>query len=91
MPFNPAHPADDSPLDAGEMRAQLTSLDADIQSRVTQPQLNAAAAINATLPQTSANSNAVSTLNLVVDSSYNPSQLQDMANKIDELLNALRR
>lgn len=44
-------------------------------------------AINAT----SSNSNNVSTLGLSADSNYNQTQLQDLGNKVDELINILRR
>jgi hypothetical protein len=40
---------------------------------------------------TSANTNNVSTLGQSADSSYNPNQIQDLINKVDELINALRR
>ncbi|MEZ5386875.1 MAG: collagen-like protein [Prosthecobacter sp.] len=40
---------------------------------------------------TSANTNDVSTLGQTADSSYNPQQTQDLINKVDELINALRR
>ena len=40
---------------------------------------------------TSNNSNGVSTLGMGADGSYNPSQMQDLINKVDELINALRR
>jgi hypothetical protein len=33
----------------------------------------------------------VSTLGQFADGSYNPTQMQDLMNKIDELINALRR
>lgn len=97
MAFDPSKPADNSPLSAAEMRTQLTSLNTDIQSRVTQPQLSNAetnavnTAIANTLPQTSANTNTVSTLNQSADSSYNQSQMQDVINKLDEFINAARR
>lgn len=44
-----------------------------------------------TLSQCSANSNGVGTLGQSADASYNPSQMQDLINKVDELINALRR
>ena len=97
MSFDPSKPANNAPLSSSEMRSQLTSLNTDIQTRVTQSELisasnNAAAsAIASTLPQTSSNSNAVNPLNMTADGSYNPTQFQDMANKIDELINTLRR
>ena len=40
---------------------------------------------------TSNNSNNVSTLGQGADGSYNQSQMQDLINKVDELINALRR
>ena len=52
---------------------------------VTQPQLDAA------ITGTSANSNHVSPLGQSADSNYNQQQVQDLINKVDELINALRR
>jgi hypothetical protein len=89
MPFDPTKPANNSPNSSAEMRSQLTSLNADIQQRATISDLNNAIA-NA-LAQTSSNSNGVSTLGQGADSSYNQSQMQDVLNKLDELINALRR
>ena len=40
---------------------------------------------------TSRNSNNVPTLNQGADSNYNPSQMQSVMNKLDDLINALRR
>ncbi|MBK8036879.1 MAG: hypothetical protein IPK22_07035 [Verrucomicrobiaceae bacterium] len=40
---------------------------------------------------TSNNCNNVSTLGQGADGSYNQSQMQDLINKVDELINALRR
>jgi hypothetical protein len=40
---------------------------------------------------TSNNSNGVSTLGQGADGSYNQSQMQDVLNKLDELINAPRR
>jgi len=44
-----------------------------------------------TLAQTSANSNVVGTLGEVADGFYNQSQMQNLINKMDELILALRR
>jgi len=49
------------------------------------------AAMLATLPQTSANSNAVSLLGLTVSDPPTQAEVQAVADKVDELLNALRR
>jgi hypothetical protein len=89
MPFDPTKPANNSPNSSAEMRSQLTSLNADIQQRATISDLNNAIA-NA-LAQTSANSNGVGTLSQGADGSYNQTQMQDVLNKLDELINALRR
>ena len=56
---------------------------------VTQTELNNAE-LNM-LSQSSANSNAVSTLNLTADGSYNVTQMQELMNKLDELITTLRR
>jgi hypothetical protein len=85
MPFDPTKPANNSPASSTEMRSQLTSLNADIQQRATITDLSNA------ISGTSNNSNSVSTLGQSADGSYNQSQMQDVLNKLDELINALRR
>ena len=89
MPFDPTKPANNSPASSAEMRSQLTSLNADIQQRATINDLNNAIA-NA-LVQTINNSNGVGTLGIGADGGYNQQQMQDLINKVDELINALRR
>jgi hypothetical protein len=49
------------------------------------------AQLDSAISGTSANTNNVSTLGQSADSSYNPNQIQDLINKVDELINALRR
>ncbi len=134
MPFDPAKPADHTPLSSAEMRSQFTGLKALIDAapgvtgtavdsvtlgsvtsvsvaliagilhfdfvfqpgplgEVTQSQLGNElnqAMLN-TLPQTSANSNNVSTLGLTVSDPPTQAEMQSVANKLDELINALRR
>ena len=85
MPFDPTKPANSSPNSSAEMRGQLTALDAEIQQRATVVDLAAGIA------GTSSNSNSVSTLVESADSSYNQSQMQRVMDKLDELINALRR
>ena len=85
MPFNPALPADHTQATAAEMRAQLTSLFADLQQRATLGDLGVA------ISGTSSNSNAVSTLSQGADGSYSQGQMQAVLDKLDELINALRR
>ena len=49
------------------------------------------AQLNSAISGTSANTNSVGTLGQGADGSYNQSQMQDLINKVDELINALRR
>ena len=49
------------------------------------------AQLSGAISGTSTNSNAVATLGIGADSTYNPSQIQDVINKLDELITALRR
>jgi hypothetical protein len=48
-------------------------------------------AITTVVNATSNNSNAVGQMSLSVDRNYNPSQMQQMADKLDELISVLRR
>lgn len=89
MPFDPSKPANSSSVSSAEMRSQLTSLNTDLQTRATAASV--AASIAAAITGTSNNSNGVSTLSQGADGSYNPSQMQAVLDKIDELINALRR
>ena len=83
--FDPSKPADHTPLASAEMRSQLTSLNADIQQRASLGDLNNA------ISGTSSNSNGVSTLNQIANGGYDQSQMQQVLDKIDELINSLRR
>jgi|JI8StandDraft_1071087.scaffolds.fasta_scaffold249905_1 hypothetical protein len=85
MPFDPNIPQENTLIDAVQMREQLNALNDDIQNRTTQADLNNAIA------STSNNSNNVGTLGQGADGNYNQSQMQDLINKVDELINALRR
>lgn len=85
MPFDPTKPAANSPNSSAEMRAQLTALNTDIQTRAT------AADLAAAIAGTSNNSNGVSTLGQTADASYQQWQMQALFDKLDELINALRR
>jgi hypothetical protein len=85
MPYDPAKPATNAPLSSAEMRSQLTSLNANIQQRATLNDLSNAIA------STSNNSNSVGTLGFNVDPNYDQTQMQMLVNKVDELINALRR
>ncbi len=89
MPFDPTRPAANSLNSSAEVRGQLNSLNADIQQRATQADL-ANTSANA-LAQTSNNSNGVSTMGQSADGSYQQWQMQMLFDKLDELINALRR
>ena len=47
--------------------------------------------MNAAIATTSSNSNAVVNLNELAEGTYNQTQMQNLINKVDELINALRR
>ena len=87
--FDPTLPANNAPLVSAVMRDQLNALNDDIQTRSTVTLMNATVA-NA-VSGTSSNSNSVATLSMSADSSYSQGQLQDVMNKVDELIAALRR
>jgi len=89
MPYDPTKPANGSPLSSAEMRGQLQSLNQDTQSRATVSQM--VVADNAVLQQTSANTNAVDTLNISASSTYDEALQQEIINKINELILAQRR
>ena len=85
MPFDPNIPANNAALNSSQIRGQLTSLHNDIQSRATMGQLVAHVGTS------SSNSNAVNTLGLAVSDPPTQGELQSIADKLDELINALRR
>lgn len=85
MPFDPSQPAPNSPNSSAVMRDQLTALNDDIQTRITQADLSAQ------LAGTSSNSNGVGTLGMIVSDPPTQSDVQTIADKLDELINALRR
>ncbi len=89
MPFDPTKPASGSPVSSAEMRTQLTALRDDIQQRATQGDV--ANSVANAIAGTSNNTNAVGTLGQGADGSYNQSQMQAVLDKLDELINALRR
>ena len=80
MPFDPSKPADHSALSSAEMRNQLNGLSQKINDTVA----NANAG-------TSSNSNGVGTLGQSADGMYQQWQMQMLFDKLDELINALRR
>jgi len=85
MPFDPTKPANNSPNSSAEMRVRLASLNADIQTRATLAQLAAE------IGGTSANSAGVGPLGMAVSDPPTQAEVQTIADKRDELINALRR
>ena len=101
MPFDPNLPQELTEIDAAQMRSQLNALKAliDALSSHVDDVVNG---YNTTLidieqkeatdfADTSRNSNAVSTLGLVVSDPPTQAQVQSLADKVDELILALRR
>ena len=80
-----------------ELTGAVSTLDAAIAQRVTQEELTngmnvaVAQAASQILPQTSNVSNGVNTLSVAAYSYYDQWQMQQVLDKIDELINALRR
>ena len=80
-----------------ELTGAVSTLDAAIAQRVTQEELTngmnvaVAQASSQILPQTSNVSNGVNTLSVAAYSYYDQWQMQQVIDKIDELINALRR
>lgn len=99
--FNPALPLDGSLIVAEVLRDQFTSLEAEIQLRATQVELTNGLAVavsdavnlasNSILPQTSNNTNSVGTLSTMAAANYDQWQMQAVMDKLDELINVLRR
>ena len=91
MAFDPAKPAPGDDLDAVLVRSQLNALKALIDAQATQI-ANLQAQLNAAIAGSSTNSNGVGNLSLTINN--NPPQqfeVQPIADKLDELINALRR
>ena len=91
MAFDPNKPAAGDDLDAVLARNQLNALKALIDAQAAQI-ANLQGQFNAAIAGTSNNSNGVGNLSLTINN--NPPQqyeVQPIADKVDELINALRR
>ena len=89
--FDPTKPAPGDDLDAVLIRSQFNELKALIDAQAAQI-ANLQAQLNAAIAGTSNNSNGVGNLSLTINN--NPPQqfeVQPIADKMDELINALRR
>jgi len=91
MPFDPTKPQPGDDLDAVLVLAQLNALKALIDAQAAQ--INSLQSqISGVLAQTSSNSDGVANLGLTI--ANNPPQqweVQPIADKLDELINSLRR
>ena len=95
MPFDPDKPAANTPLNSQEMRDQLTALKALIDAipagpqgppgEVTFPDLNNA------ISGTAQNPGTVATLSLTVSDPLVAADVQLIVDKVNELINALKR
>ena len=91
MPFDPSKPAPGDDLDAVLIRAQLNALKALLDAQAVQI-ASLQSQLNAAIAGSSTNSNGVGNLSLTINN--NPPQqfeVQPIADKVDELVNALRR
>ena len=86
MPYDPTKPANGSPIVSAELRNQFNALNDDIQQRALS--IDVQDAINA---QSSGPVNDVNALALTVSNPPTQAQVQAIANKLDELLTALKR
>ena len=84
MPYNPSLPADASLVDAGELRNQFSGLQTNIQTKANEDDCVGRLALCAVKPT------VVDGLGLVANPSYDPAQLQQIADKLDELLAVLK-
>ena len=87
MSFDPTKPADHSPLDAAEMRDQFNGL-SDLITNVSNAASNN---LGAAISGTSSNSNAVTNLNVNLSNPPQAFEVQQIIDKLNELINALRR
>ena len=86
MAYDPTKPTDNSLAAAAELRNQFAGLNDDIQQRALS--IDVQDAINA---QSSGSVNDVNPLSLSVSNPPTQAQVQAVADKIDELLTALKR
>ena len=91
MPFDPNKPAPGDDLDAVLIRAQLNALKALMDAQSAQL-ASLQAQLSGAIAGTSANSNGVASLSLsIANNPPQQSEVQPIADKVDELINALRR
>ena len=92
MPFNPALPADNTEIDAPDLRAQFNALNDLITAQTAQLTTQAAqiAALEAAVSGTALNPN-LSSLSIFIDDPPTRQQAQAMLDQLNTLLNQLTR
>ena len=86
MAFDPTKPTNNSPISSAELRSQLTSLKTLIDSCPTTPVM-----VNYVQTNTSGSALSVSGLDMLVQDPPTAQQVQEIADKLDELIDVLRR
>ena len=86
MAYDPTKPVEDSPLDAGEMRNQLTGLKALIDQKTSPDDVT-----NLITQQAPGKCSNAFDLNMNVSDPPTQQEVQTIADKIDELLQDLKR
>lgn len=89
MPFDPNLPQANTEIDAVQMRDQLNGLNDLITAKPSAAEVNNAVSLG--IQGTSNNSNAVGQISSTADFTYNQGQLQEILDKLNELILALRR
>ncbi len=86
MPFDTTLPVDHSPIVAAELRNQFNGLNDILTAFPSMSDI-----YDVIVPNCAANANGVATLGLTVSNPPTQAEVQAIADKLDELINALRR
>ena len=93
MPFDPAKPVDDSPLDAAEMRSLFNGLDAKITGLSAQvgEMLSPDSVMDAIVDNSAKNVDLLAALTQSISNPPTQAQVLAVQNKVNELIAALKR
>ena len=86
MPFDPTLPAANSPISSQELRNQFTALQAEIDDRPDFGNLS-----QAIQEQTAGNVSELDNLPLIVSDPPTRAQVQEIVDKLNDLMTALKR
>ena len=86
MPFDPSLPLPNSPISSEELRNQFTALQAEIDDRP-----DFAALSQAIQEQTAGNVSELHNLPLIVSDPPTRAQVQEIVDKLNDLMTALKR